>query len=727
MTRRTLAWLVVVAAAIGAAAGVAHAFWASTDSSNFAAAVADTLPQGATPSATRSDATTVALSFTRAVTTRGSDVTSYSVKRYASAGATTPSSTFSCAWPSAMTLSCTESSVPGGTWYYTDTPAVASSLWLGTESAKSTGVTTDLAAPSVSVTSISPTPNGAGYNNSSPVTVNLSATDNPAGVGGSGVASITYWVDAGSATTVSASTAGASVSGDGAHVVSFYATDNVGNISATLTQNVTIDTVAPSAPSVPDLTSGSDSGTSSTDNLTNVTTPTFTGTAEAGSTVTVFDGVTQVGSGIATGGSYSITTSTLSNGARSITAKATDAAGNVSSASSALTVTIDTTAPATPSVPDLAAASDSGSSNTDNITNVTTPTFTGTAEAASTVSIFDGVTQVGSGTATGGNYSITTSTLSSGARSITAKATDAAGNTSSASSALSVTIDTAAPAVGTTVIAKTTGYLAGSIKQGATFYVYANITDASSITTATVNNSTLLASGGTAVTLTAGSYSVQGVSYGYRSASQTANGTLTAGAYTYSITSGDVAGNSATQSSLPVTVDNTAPTATDIQTTNAGVSGKAESGDTIVFTYSEAIDPESILTTWTGASTNVVVRIIDGGCLVVCGNDSFEIWNAANTARLPLTASSGVDLGRADYNGVAILGLGAGADITSASTMVLSGNTVTITLGTVTGSPNTAGGNGTMQWSPSSSAYDAAGNAASTTSRNETGSADKEF
>ena len=627
MTRRTVRLAILLVSAIGALAGVAHAFWESTDSSSPAAAVAATLPQGATPTATRSDATTVAVSFTRAVTTGGVDVTSYSVKRYASAGATTPSSTFTCSWPSATSLACAETSVPGGTWFYTDTPAVAGSLWLGAESAKSASVTTDLAAPTVSVTSISPTPNGGGYNSSVPVTVNLSATDNPAGLGASGVASITWWVDAGSTTTVNASTAAASASGDGAHVVSFYAIDNVGNTSSTQTQNIMIDTVAPAAPSVPDLASGSDSGSSNTDNLTNVATPTFTGTAEAGATVT----------------------------------------------------------------------------------------------------IFDGVTQVGSGTATAGNYSITTSTLSSGARSITAIATDAAGNVSSASAALTVTIDTAAPAVGTTVIAKTSGYLAGSIKQGGTFYVYANITDANTITTATANNSTLVSSGGTAVTLTPGSYTIEGVSYGYRSASQTANATLGAGSYTYAITSTDVAGNIATQSSLPVTVDNTAPTATDIQTTNVGVSGKAESGDTIIFTYSEPIDPASILAGWTGASTSVVVRLIDGGCtLILCGDDKFEIWNATNTARLPLTSSSGVNLNRFDYNGDGI-GLGTDSDITFASTMVKSGNTITVTLGTVSGSPNTAGGNGTMVWFPSSSAYDAAGNPATTTSRNETGGADKDF
>ena len=44
-----------------------------------------------------------------------------------------------------------------------------------------------------------------------------------------------------------------------------------------------------------DMTAATDSGTSSTDNITNDTTPDFTGTAEANSTVTLFDGATSVG------------------------------------------------------------------------------------------------------------------------------------------------------------------------------------------------------------------------------------------------------------------------------------------------------------------------------------------------------------------------------------------------------------------------------------------------
>ena len=62
-----------------------------------------------------------------------------------------------------------------------------------------------------------------------------------------------------------------------------------------------------------------------TDNITSDTTPTFTGTAEAGSTVTIFSDGVAVGSGIATGGNYSITTSALSDGVHHLTASNTSA------------------------------------------------------------------------------------------------------------------------------------------------------------------------------------------------------------------------------------------------------------------------------------------------------------------------------------------------------------------------------------------------------------------
>src|SRR5690606_2831875 len=123
----------------------------------------------------------------------------------------------------------------------------------------------------------------------------------------------------------------------------------------------------------------SDSGISSTDNITNVTTPAFSGTAETNSMVTLYSGDTDLGSTTALGGNWIITSSALGEGSHSITAKATDAAGNVSDASAPLEITIDTTVHPKPPAPVLAAASDTGNSNSDGVTNLTTFTLQGAA------------------------------------------------------------------------------------------------------------------------------------------------------------------------------------------------------------------------------------------------------------------------------------------------------------------------------------------------------------
>jgi hypothetical protein len=294
-------------------------------------------------------------------------------------------------------------------------------------------------------------------------------------------------------------------------------------------------------------------------------------------------------------------------------------------------------------------------------------------------------------------------------------------STSSAANTVATAADWTAPSVSDTVIAKQTGYLAGSIKQGGGYYVYANVADsgnpASGISTVRTDVSAIT-TGQTAVTLTAGSYSVNGTSYNYRSGALTANGSLS-GTKSYTITSTDNLAYAQLQTGYSVAVDNTAPTATAISTGNAGGGnqGLAETGDTITFTFSEQIDPQSILAGWTGASTNVTVEFADGGCLLfLCGNDTFSVLS------LPLGT---VDLNSAAYYGCSVIGIV--CDKTPASfvnsPMVASANTVTITLGTRSGgsgSFNDVGSNSDIAWDSSATPYDAAGNAASGNSVTET-------
>ena len=110
--------------------------------------------------------------------------------------------------------------------------------------------------------------------------------------------------------------------------------------------NASFTASPPAAPSVPDLVAASDSGASGADDVTNDSTPTFSGSAEPGSTVRIFVGPTEAGSATATaGGAYSVTVSPLADGAHAVTATASNGAAT-SEASAALTLTVDTTRPA---------------------------------------------------------------------------------------------------------------------------------------------------------------------------------------------------------------------------------------------------------------------------------------------------------------------------------------------------------------------------------------------
>ena len=236
------------------------------------------------------------------------------------------------------------------------------------------------------------------------------------------------------------------------------------------------DTTAPAAPSLP------------ADFATNDDTPTIrvtlNGTGDtapvAGDTVKLFLGATEVGTAVLTAGDIAaghvdITTSSLgADGAKSLTATITDAAGNASSASAPLVVTLDTTVPDTtaPAAPSLPA---------DFATNDDTPTIrvtlNGTGDTApvagDTVKLFLDATEVGTAVLTAddidaGHVDITTSSLGDdGAKSLTATITDAAGNPSSASAPLVVTLDTAVPEAPTVAVAPN-GIVSGTAEAGST-------------------------------------------------------------------------------------------------------------------------------------------------------------------------------------------------------------------------------------------------------------------
>jgi hypothetical protein len=195
----------------------------------------------------------------------------------------------------------------------------------------------------------------------------------------------------------------------------------------------------PTTPAVPEIAAFStDSGVAG-DKITNDNTVTLTGKAAANSTIKVFDGTTQIGTATTnSSGAWSYTTAALKDGDHSLTAKATNASGSTSGASSALSLKIDTTAPTAPII------AESASTAAKAATAANTVSLTGTAEANSTIKVFDGSTQIGTATANNtGAWTYTTAALAAGNHSLTSKAMDAAGNTGTASKAVAVNIPSA--------------------------------------------------------------------------------------------------------------------------------------------------------------------------------------------------------------------------------------------------------------------------------------------
>jgi VCBS repeat-containing protein/ELWxxDGT repeat protein len=199
---------------------------------------------------------------------------------------------------------------------------------------------------------------------------------------------------------------------------------------------------------VPIITSFSDdTGVSNTDRITKDNTLTLTGTAEANSTIELFNGLTALGTATANNlGTWNLTTATLTDGTYNLTALATDAAGNTSASSAPLSVTVDTIAAAAPT---LSLAIDSGSSSTDKITNSGIVNVGGLEPGASwEYSTNNGTTWT---TGTSNNFTLSVD----GIKTAVVRQTDPAGNTSSSSAPFTFTLDTTPPAKTGTVNAMT--------------------------------------------------------------------------------------------------------------------------------------------------------------------------------------------------------------------------------------------------------------------------------
>jgi hypothetical protein len=233
----------------------------------------------------------------------------------------------------------------------------------------------------------------------------------------------------------------ASTLSDGTYEMTVRNVDTSGNTTAeSPSLSIEIDTTAPDASGAPNMTAGTDSGTSASDNVTNDTTPSFTGTCTDGNTVRLYIGGTAV-SGTATciASAFSLTIiSALASASHDVVFRETDAAGNWED-SAQLSIVIDAVVPVVSIVDPADEATVSGA--TVAITaNVTELYFVGiqfkvngTAQGAELLDV------------TEGEYEITwnTTAIADGDYTLDAVVRDVSGNR--ATSTISVTVLNAVP------------------------------------------------------------------------------------------------------------------------------------------------------------------------------------------------------------------------------------------------------------------------------------------
>ncbi|MDR9834753.1 beta strand repeat-containing protein [Herbaspirillum huttiense] len=235
---------------------------------------------------------------------------------------------------------------------------------------------------------------------------------------------------------------------DGAKKVVVRQTDAAANVGATSDAvSFTLDTTLPAKPA---LGLAKDSGNTN-DRITNEGTVNVSKLETGASWQYSLDNGTTWQDGTATSFRFAGTAdgSGGSDGAKNLLVRQTDAAGNVSPNSDKFSFTLDTTAPAAPS---LALSVDSGNP-TDKITNNATFKVSGIETGATWQYSLDSGTTWSNGSGT----SVKLSGLPDGNKTMIVRQIDVAGNVGSSSDAVSITLDTAAPAKPVLSLARDSG------------------------------------------------------------------------------------------------------------------------------------------------------------------------------------------------------------------------------------------------------------------------------
>ncbi len=187
-------------------------------------------------------------------------------------------------------------------------------------------------------------------------------------------------------------------------------------------------------------------------------------------------------------------------------------------------------------------------------------------------------------------------------------------------------------------------------------------------------------------------------------------------------------GRAATTISSLVTgrrVDNSPFRALDVQAVNGGATtGKLDTGDQLVLTYSGLLQTTSISAGWTGTALAVQLRARDGNLLGLgAKGDTLDVLR--NGTVLPLGS---VNLKQEYVKTSKTVTFNATLTATTTAVNGVPATVVTVALGTIASGTGARGGNpGAMAWTPSSTAVSTTGHACAVTPATETGALDRDF
>ncbi|QOD11838.1 hypothetical protein IEE84_07895 [Psychrobacter sp. 28M-43] len=361
--------------------------------------------------------------------------------------------------------------------------------------------------------------------------------------------------------------------GEGPETITATATDLSNNVSTPTTADITVDTMVPAAPTVTVNADGTE----------------ITGTGEPGATVEIDtngDGIPEYTATVDENGDYTVDTSgdPLIDG-ETVTATATDPAGNTSEPSSTAAPG-DDTAPAAPTI-DTPIAGDNAVNGDEAEAGFA---ITGTGEPGATITLTNGSSNV-IGTSivnSDGTWSVAVNeaaiaAMGEGPETITATATDLSNNVSTPTTA-DITVDTMVPAAPTVTVNADGTEITGTGEPGATVEIDTN-GDGIPEYTATVDEN------GDYTVDTSGDPLING---------ETVTATVT-----------DPAGNTSEPSLTAAPGDDTAPAAPTIDTPIAGdnaVNGdEAEAGFAITGTG----EPGATITLTNGSSNVIGTSIVN--------------------------------------------------------------------------------------------------------------------